>query len=79
MRLASGTVLGLAAVVSSPALKRGLDGELPLDVTLTRYLIAVVVVWAALSVLGALVGEPPQPALREQPPPPTPGEDQSGS
>ena len=59
MRLASGTVLGLAALVSSPALWRGLNGELALDTALTRYLVAVGIVWAALSVLAALVGDAP--------------------
>jgi len=70
MRLASGTVLGLAAVVSSPALWQGLNGELPLDVTLTRYLVAVLVVWAALSVFRALVGDAPRPQLDEPVAPP---------
>ena len=59
MRLASGTVLGLAAVVSSPALYQGLvTGELPIDLALTRYLLAVVLVWGALSVVVSLVGSP---------------------
>jgi len=52
MRLASGTVLGLAAVVSSPALWQGLNGELALDVTLTRYLVAVLVVWVPVGRRG---------------------------
>jgi len=76
MRLASGTVLGLAAVVSSPALWQGLNGELALDVTLTRYLVAVLVVWVALSVVAALVGDAPQPRAEEAVPPPG-GEDPS--
>ena len=76
MRLASGTVLGLAAVVSSPALWQGLNGELALDVTLTRYLVAVLVVWAALSVVAALVGDAPLPRAEEPVPPPG-GEDPS--
>jgi hypothetical protein len=50
--LSSG-VLGAATVVSSPALWLGLvDGTLPLDVALTRYLIALVVCWAALSLVA---------------------------
>jgi len=43
-------VLGAATLVSSPALWLGLvDRTLPLDVALTRYLVAVVLCWAALS------------------------------
>jgi hypothetical protein len=57
MNLASGTVLGLAALTTSPALYAGLvTGDLPLDVALTRYLVAVVVVWLALSAVVGLVG-----------------------
>jgi len=70
MRLASGTVLGLAALVSSPALWRGLNGELALDIALTRYLVAVGIVWAALSVLAALVGDVPVPPAEQTPPAP---------
>lgn len=66
MKLASGTVLGLAALVSSPALWRGLNGDLALDIALTRYLVAVVIVWAALSTLAALVGDPPRARVEEQ-------------
>jgi hypothetical protein len=61
MRIASGTVLGLAAVVSSPALYQAYTGGLPLDLALTRYLIAVVLVWAALAAVAALVGSTPVP------------------
>ena len=59
MNIASGTVLGLAALTSSPALMQGAHGELPLDTVLTRYLIAVVLVWAALSAVAVLVGSAP--------------------
>jgi len=46
-------VLGAATLVSSPALWLGLvDRTLPLDVALTRYLIAVVLCWAALSLVA---------------------------
>lgn len=46
-------VLGAATLVSSPALWLGLvDRSLPLDVALTRYLVAVVICWAALSVVA---------------------------
>ncbi|QIG42449.1 hypothetical protein G5V58_06400 [Nocardioides anomalus] len=60
-----GTVLGLAALPTSPALYRGfVTGELPVDVALTRYLVAVVAVWVALSLLAGLVGpSTPAPVL----------------
>jgi hypothetical protein len=46
-------VLGAATLVSSPALWLGLvDRTLPLDVALTRYLVALVVCWAALSLVA---------------------------
>jgi hypothetical protein len=49
--LSSG-VLGAATLVSSPALWLGLvDRSLPLDVALTRYLVAVVLCWALMSVV----------------------------
>ena len=51
--LSSG-VLGAATLVSSPALWLALvDRTLPLDVALTRYLVAVVLCWAALSLVAA--------------------------
>jgi hypothetical protein len=50
----SAGVLGAATLVSSPALWLGLvEGSLPLDVALTRYLVAVVLCWAALSLVAA--------------------------
>jgi hypothetical protein len=46
-------VLGAATLVSAPALWLGLvDRTLPLDVALTRYLVAVGLCWAALSVVA---------------------------
>lgn len=50
----SAGVLGAATLVSSPALWLGLvDRTLPLDVALTRYLVAVVLCWAALSLVAS--------------------------
>lgn len=65
MNIASGTVLSLAALATSPALIDAGKGELSLDTALTRYLIAVVVVWAALSAVEFLVGSPPIPRHHE--------------
>ena len=46
-------VLGAATLVSSPALWLGLvDQTLPIDVALTRYLVALVLCWAALSLVA---------------------------
>jgi hypothetical protein len=56
-------VLGAATVVSSPALWLGLvDRTLPLDVALTRYLVALILCWAALSLVGSWAF--PQPGAR---------------
>jgi hypothetical protein len=50
--LSSGVVLA-ATVVSSPALWLALvDRTLPLDVALTRYLIALALCWAAMSLVA---------------------------
>ena len=49
----SSGVLGAATLVSSPALWLALvDRTLPLDVALTRYLIALALCWAALSLVA---------------------------
>ena len=51
----SAPVLGGAAIVASPALWQSLvDGTLPLEVAMTRYLLAVVVSWAAISLVASL-------------------------
>ncbi|MFL6022063.1 MAG: hypothetical protein ACJ72O_01885 [Marmoricola sp.] len=51
----SPAVLGGAAVVASPALWSGLvDGTMPLDVALTRYLIAIGICWVVISVVAEL-------------------------
>lgn len=46
-------VLGGATLVASPALWSSLvDGTMPLDVALTRYLVAVLICWVVLSVVA---------------------------
>lgn len=63
----SGVVLAAAAVVSSPALWLALvEGTMPVDVALTRYLLAVVVCWAALSLVTALAWPTPTPQEAEE-------------
>lgn len=67
-------VLGAATLVSSPALWLGLvDRTLPLDVALTRYLIAIGICWAVLSLVVELAfptpgSVRPAPAQADAPP-----------
>jgi hypothetical protein len=69
MSPASGIVLGAAAIVASPALWDSLvAGSMPLEVGLTRYLIAVGVCWVLLSILGEMVlTKTPGPVRDEEP------------
>ncbi|GEP40181.1 hypothetical protein NPS01_38440 [Nocardioides psychrotolerans] len=56
MRLLSLPVLVAAGVLASPALwHTAMTGTVPFDVAVIRYLAAVVVTWAALSMVGSLV------------------------
>lgn len=53
-------VLGGAALLVSPALWAGfVDGTLPVDVALTRYLIAVGICWAMFSVVADFAAPSP--------------------
>lgn len=55
----SAPVLGGAALLASSALWQAVvEGTLTLEVALTRYLVAVVVAWVALSTVVTLVGSP---------------------
>jgi hypothetical protein len=52
----SGWVLAAAALVASPALWSSLvEGVMPLDVALTRYLVATAACWVALSLASELI------------------------
>lgn len=62
MNLLSPVVLGAAGVCASPALYQALTGGMPMEVALSRYLVALGLCWVAISVVAALVGEPPAPA-----------------
>lgn len=65
MNLLSPTVLGAALVCASPALYQTfVTGGVPLEVAMTRYLVALVLSWVAISLVAALVGEPPAPSAR---------------
>jgi hypothetical protein len=65
----SASVIGAATLVSSPALWLALvDRTLPLDVALTRYLIALVLCWAALSLVGTWAFPDPRTPRTPEPP-----------
>ena len=65
MNLLSPTVLGAAGVCASPALYQALvTGGVPVEVAMTRYLVALVLCWLAISFVAALIGEPPAPSPR---------------
>lgn len=74
-------VLGGAAVVASPALWSSVvDGAMPLDVGLTRYLIAIGVCWAVISLVAELAFPAPgsvRPAPAESDEPPHSSTDQA--
>ncbi|WP_193605561.1 hypothetical protein [Nocardioides dongkuii] len=62
MRMVSVPVLGAAALVSSPALWQGfVTQQLTMETALLRFAVALVVAWVAISIVEALVGEPPRP------------------
>lgn len=63
-------VLAGAALVSAPALWSALvEDAMPLDVGLTRFLVALAVSWVLFSVVGAMLdaGPKPVPARQESP------------
>jgi len=67
-------VLAGAGVLSSPALWRAfVEGTAPVEVALTRYLVSLVVCWALLALVVALVGPAPEaepePSSEETPAP----------
>jgi hypothetical protein len=74
MKPMSGAVLAVAAVLTSPALVSAALGDFPLDVALTRYLVAVGVCWALLWVAADLVWTTPAPTPAAQSSPGTSGE-----
>ena len=73
MNLLSPTVMGAAGVCASPALYQALvTGDVPVEVAATRYLVALVLCWLAISFVAALIGEPPAPGTANRAPEPTP-------
>jgi hypothetical protein len=68
--------LGAATLVSSPALWLALvDRTLPLDVALTRYLVALVLCWAALSLVATWAFPDPRTSRLQRPPTEEPVDD----
>lgn len=62
MKPVSFAVLAVAAVLTSPALGAAATGDLPVDVALTRYLLAAGLCWLVLSVASEWLWPAPAPA-----------------
>lgn len=68
MKPVSGTMLLVAAVLTSPALAGAVMGAVPVDVALARYLVVAGVCWVLLTVAAEwLWSEPTTPAPVEAP------------
>ena len=61
MNLLSPLVLGAAGICASPALYQALTGGMPMEVAMSRYLVALGICWVALSFVAMLIGDPPPP------------------
>jgi hypothetical protein len=73
MRPVSFAVLAVAALLTSPALGAAATGDLPVDVALTRYLLAAGACWLLLSVASEWLWPAPAPASSTSQPPSSPG------
>lgn len=66
MRMLSAPVLLGAALASSPALYQGFVTQtVPVEQAATRFAVALVIAWVAMSAVAMLIGEPPQPEAEE--------------
>ena len=66
----SPSVIGLGALLSSPALFASfVDGTLPLETGLIRFGVAMLVCWVGLSLLDMLLNATSAPPARETSPP----------
>lgn len=62
MRMLSAPVLLGAALASSPALYQGFVTQtVPVELAATRFAVALVIAWVAMSAVAMLIGEPPKP------------------
>jgi hypothetical protein len=79
MRPVSFAVLAAAALLTSPALGAAATGDLPVDVALTRYLLAAGLCWLVLSVASEWLWPEPAPAPAATPSPSQPSSPSSGA
>lgn len=64
MRMLSAPVLAGAVLASSPALYQGfVTHTVPLELAGTRFAVALVVAWVAMSAVAMLIGDPPKPVV----------------
>ena len=62
MNLVSTPVVAASALVTSPLLWKGLvAGTMPMETTVTRFLMVMVGVWLAMSVVEMMIGDPATP------------------
>jgi hypothetical protein len=74
MKPMSFAVLAVAALLTSPALGAAATGDLPVDVALTRYLLAAGLCWLVLSVASEWLWPAPAPAPSATQPPSQPSQ-----
>lgn len=64
MRMLSAPVLAGAVLASSPALYQGfITRTVPMEDAGSRFVVALVIAWLAMSAVAMLVGEPPKPVV----------------
>jgi hypothetical protein len=74
MKPMSFAVLAVAALLTSPALGAAATGDLPVDVALTRYLLAAGLCWLVLSVASEWLWPAPAPEPSATQPPSQPSQ-----
>lgn len=66
MRMLSAPVLLGAAIASSPALYQGFVTQtVTVELAASRFAVALVIAWVAMSAVAMLIGEPPKPEVEE--------------
>lgn len=66
MRMLSAPVLGAAVLASSPALYQGFVTQtVTMELAMSRFAVALVIAWLAISAVAMLVGEPPKPEVED--------------
>ena len=69
MKPVSGTMLLVAAILTSPALAGAVMGAVPVDVALARYLVVAGLCWVLLTVAAEWLWSEPQAQAAEVAPP----------